>query len=142
MPDFDFNKISTATRDTPTTISGVFAGLAVQNGTDIQDDKVRYIWRIRATNNNAAIHDLVVWSGDVLALPGSSRRRVLLRLTIPALGQLDYPVDASPDAPVIRLPPNTAGGAGLTQENEIYCTDEAGGTLVTNISMSYFDKRA
>jgi hypothetical protein len=142
MPSFDFNKVSSGTNDTPTTISGVFAGLAIQNGNDIQVDKTRYIWRIRALNADpVAAHDLVIWSGDVLALPGSSRRRVLYRTTIPAGGTLDYPTASNPDDPVVRLTPNSTAPAAV-QENELYCTDEAGGGLIIGISLSYYDLRA
>jgi len=136
MPSFDEDIILTQSRDTPVTITGPNAGPALINGPLIQDAKVRYIWKIRAFNPNVGAHDLIIYAADA----ANTQRRIIFRTQIPALGTLDYPLGGEPDQPILRVPPVTAIGV-VTQENAIYTADEGAGGLITNVSMSYYEKR-
>jgi hypothetical protein len=116
------------------TASGPLAGPAVQNGVFVQNDEVRYIWKIRALNPGVGAHDLIVYAADA----ANTQRRVIARFTIGAGAVFEYPAQPEIDRPILRVPPNT--GVAPTQENGIYCSDEGAGGQITNISMSVYSK--
>ena len=136
MPEFDFNTIRSESRDTNLTGTGTIA-VPVVNGPVILQDKIRYIWRLKATNAAVAPHELIMFAWDgVAAAP-----HTIFKIEIPAGTDLIYPADATPDKPVIRIRPDTSGVALVNAENQTYFADEGAGALIASISYSYYEKR-
>lgn len=136
MPEFDFNALRSESRDTQITVSGTIA-VPIQNGVNIPQDMIRYIWRVKAVNIAAAPHELIMYAWDgVAAVP-----HTILKIEIPAFTTMIYPEDATPDKPVIRVRPDTGGVAGINAENQTYFADEGAGGMIAGISYSFYDKR-
>lgn len=136
MPDFGYSDIRSAARDTALGISGTIA-VPIVNGPFINTDRIRYIWRIKATNNNAAPHIMYVfaWDGVAAAL------HQVLAILVPAFANITYPDDATPDKPIIRVRPDTSGVAGVNAETAVWFGDEGAGGNFTAVSYSYYDKK-
>ena len=129
-------------RDTAPQITGPVGGPALQCGANIQQDKVRYVWRLNVQNIDGGgfAHTLFVFAGDVV----NTVRRLILATTIAPFASVDMPLNgAHVQNHMFKVPPVTSlpiAPPGAIQEEGIYITDEAGGAQI-QVVLSQYDLR-
>lgn len=137
MTDHYPNVVMNQLRETNVTASGTTA-VPVQNGPNIPDDMVRYIYKIKGDNATGAPIRLVVYAGDAAVPNRRTLGRITVQVGVNPASQPNYPDPVDYSAYIFRVPPNT--GVAPTQENGIYFGD-AVGAQIDNITYEFADKR-
>lgn len=102
-----------------------------QIGDDIPDGKVMYIWKIVASNNNAAAQALTISKGD-----SDAARATLMVLDLQKVDIAKHPeFGGDIKSPILKIKPDTVSGGADTHNNQCIMSME---TAALDVTIDYY----